>query len=208
MAMSWTSLTGTKTTAGSIKSWVNYDRIDPGEVLFEAERLIYGLLRVREMRTSTTLSVTLNDLNEALPARFLDPWACRIPTQWRDLVQVHEETLVQQRSWDTAAGNYSTGIPTCFAIFGEALQFDCRASEALSVFLGYYESKAPLAADNLTNFLTDRYPQILRAACCAMAADFMDDDGAYARYTQRLGVLVETAMRENELSRRGSDLRG
>lgn len=206
MAMTWTSLTGTKTTAGSIKSWVNYDRIDPGEVLYEAEAMIYGMLRVREMRVSTTLSLSLNDLTKALPARFLDPWACRIPAKQMDLVQFHEETLVQRRVWDSTASNYTTGIPCNYAIFDEALNFDVRASEALTVFLGYYESKAPLAADNTTNFLTNRYPTILRAACCAMAADFMDDDGAYTRYTNRLASLVGVAMSENELSRRGSDL--
>lgn len=206
MAMSWTSLTGDKSTAGSIKSWGNYDRLDAGEILYEAEALIYQMLRVREQRVSTTLSVSLNDLSEALPSRFLDPWACRIPAKTQNIDQVHEETLVQLRSWSTTDSNYTTGIPLRYSIFDEAIQFDCRASEGFTLFLGYYESKPALSVSNTTNFLTNRYPTIVRAACQTMASDFMDDDAAYSRYLQRLTALVGAAQAEADLSRRGSDL--
>lgn len=73
MAMSWTSLTAAKGTAGSIANWVSYSLLDITTILDEAQSLLYSMLRVREMRTHTVFTMAVGGAWQTLPARFLDP---------------------------------------------------------------------------------------------------------------------------------------
>lgn len=71
--MDYNSLVGSKSTPGSIINWTSYTKLDVTTVVDEAQALIYGILRVREMRTEWTFGIRVGNSQQALPARFLDP---------------------------------------------------------------------------------------------------------------------------------------
>ncbi len=102
--------------------------------------------------------------------------------------------------------NLVQGIPCWFSIFGNKLQFDVSFSQASLGLLQYYQSLPLLSATNQTNFLTDRYPHLMRTACVTSAADFMQDTEEYNKGMQRLATLVERTSMDNDGMLRGLEL--
>jgi hypothetical protein len=102
--------------------------------------------------------------------------------------------------------NLVSGQPNWYAIWDEAIHFDQAFFQQSLCKLGYYKSPPLLSSSNLTNFLTNRYPQLLRTACMAAAADFMKDDVEYQKSMARLQALVERVNIENEMYLRGMEL--
>lgn len=98
------------------------------------------------------------------------------------------------------------GIPVWFGILGNQLQFDVAFSQASLGKLQYYQSLPLLSSSNETNFLTNRYPQLMRTACVTAAADFMKDDNEYQKGMQRLATLVERTSVDNDGMLRGLEL--
>ncbi len=105
MAMTWTSLTAAKTQPGSILNWVGYGKIDVTTVLDEAQSLLFGLLRLREMRTEWVFGMSAGACRIALPNRFLDPigrlWDI---TNGIKLGQKIESEVEAARAYDTSLG--------------------------------------------------------------------------------------------------------
>jgi hypothetical protein len=104
------------------------------------------------------------------------------------------------------ANQLIAGSPTCWAIWDECMQFDGAFDAATSFRLQYFRSPLPLSASNQTNFLTNRYPLLLRKACQAAAADFMKDDNEYTKATTALGTLIQATNAESDLMYRGAEL--
>ena len=201
MAMNYTSLIADKSTSGSIKSWVNYSKLDAESVLEDAEALLYQRLRVREMRASENIPVAIGDDSEALPAGFLDPIITRDITNGFNLLHRSEEELENMRSW--LSGSLVSGDPSYFAIFDEAFNFDVKTTTAFTIRCVFYKTPTNLGASNTTNFMTSRYPHVLRAACLASAARYMNEDTAYAREERKLFALIDEINIADEFSRHG-----
>lgn len=102
--------------------------------------------------------------------------------------------------------NLIRGFPTVWSIWNEKIQFDQAFATQTSLALMYYQSLALLSSTNLTNFLTNRYPQLVRVACLTAAADFMKDDFEYAKNMKALTALVGSIAIENDMSYRGLEL--
>jgi hypothetical protein len=206
--MDYNTLIAAKSTAGSIRNWVNYDKVDPVTVLAEAQAEIFDRMRVREMRTLDTSIVTAAGVEKyALPPSFLDPVRPLTDNQGNAYVFKTEGELMRRRNYDPATGLIVRGTPAFFSIFDEALQFDCAfQSGGLVLNLLCFKSPAPLGPANPSNFLTNRYPHILRRACQMRAADFMDDDAAFARHQARLDDDIAIAMANNDLAWHGVEL--
>ena len=58
MPMNYSDLVATKTTAGSIKQWLNHDGVPSTTILEEAEAWVYQRLRIRQMITSSAGTLT------------------------------------------------------------------------------------------------------------------------------------------------------
>jgi hypothetical protein len=202
MAMTYTTLTGDKTVTGSIKSWQNYGKVDAVGVLEDAQAAIYRSLRVTEMRATADLSVVLDASSVALPTGFLNHLRLHDITNDLPLEYVSEDELENRRIYDADA--VAQGRPYCYAIFGGAIQFDSRADEAFKARLTFYKRPALLAATTAeTNFLTDRYPDLLRAMCLAYAAEFSHDSEMYDRnYRRAMQIMTEISVMD-ELTRNG-----
>jgi hypothetical protein len=202
--MDYTTLVAGKTTNGSIAAWVNYARIDSITVLAEAQAEIYARLRVREMRTlDTSITTVSGTAAYSLPSLFLDPIDPLIDNQGNVYVHKTEGELLSYRNFDSA-GALVTGIPALWSIFDEKLQFDVSFNTTGWIFqLMCFKSLPLLSGGNTTNFLTNRYPHLLRRACMMQAADFMDDDTSYQKQLVKFEALCEAINSENDLHYRG-----
>lgn len=97
-----------------------------------------------------------------------------------------------------------SGSPSRWSVWDEEVKFDVAVDTAAVMKLLYYRRPILLSAANLTNFLTDRYPKLLRVACMAAAADFMKDDVEYKKNIEALNNLVGATAAENDMIYRGS----
>jgi hypothetical protein len=201
VAMSFATLTADKTAAGSIKRWCNVAELDAETVLEEAQALLFQTLRVREMRGEGTLSMSVGDSYKALPADFLDPILLKDITNNIDLDLNTESEIQRLRMFED--GVLVESIPDRYAIFSEAFQFPCKYDEAATLHLLYYKRPALLASGNQTNFLTNRFPHLLRAACMVGVADFMKDAEEYTKASERMAALIVRTNAESDLSYRG-----
>jgi hypothetical protein len=99
------------------------------------------------------------------------------------------------------------GSPSRWAIVDERLQFDCALEDITLAFrLLYYRAPKLLSATNETNWLTVRYPKLLRVACMTAAADYMKDSAEYQKHLSALTALVGSTAAENDLQYRGADM--
>jgi len=200
MPMTYASLVADKNTAGSIKYWINYSRIDSDTVLAEAQALIFQRLRVREMRTlDTSITVVATDYRKALPANFLEVRLLRSAPDNLEYKLRSAADVMARRQFNTD-GTLIDGPPQYFAIFDEMLQFEARFTTSQTLQLLCFKSPAPLSSGNPSNFLTNRFPHLLRPACLAEAADFMRNDAEYAKQMQRLEALIEATNAESDMT--------
>lgn len=273
MAMNFSDLIGAKSIAGSIHNWVNYRKTPVEVVLEEAQAMIFALLRVRQMKTSSVITLPVGAYTAALPARFQEAIAMRdrdgieiVPDRY-----ISEAALLNRRSYNRdvqttltasitagattiavaasdefpASGDFSItidneamlvtaghgtlswtvtrgfggttaaahssaalvdgmldeGCPSHVAVFGELFQFDCKADDIRQFDLVAYCAPEPLSASNQTNFLTARYPTLLRVACQAQAASFAKDAQEWNDREKELIGLIEAANAESDLGK-------
>lgn len=109
-------------------------------------------------------------------------------------------TAAAHTSGATVDGALEDGTPSHVAVFNELFQFDCKADEARKLDLAFYKTPTALGASNTTNFLTSRYPNILRVGCQAGAASFEKDE-EYEKKLAELVGLIEAANAESDLGR-------
>jgi hypothetical protein len=205
--MDYNSLIAAKPAAGALASWVNYAQLDAVTIVAEAQTLLYARLRTREMRSlDTSITIATNDSAKPLPGNFLELIRPLRDNQNNFYVLKTQGELMTRRAYDSN-GNLIAGQPIAFAIFGEALNFDAAfVAGGMTLQLMCYKSLPLLSTGSPTNFLTNRYPHLLRRACLALAADFMEDDPAYARNLQKLEADIETVNAENQLIDSGVEL--
>ncbi len=204
MTINYTTLTGTKTTTGSIANWVNRSDLPTADVLAEAQAWIYQRLRVREMMARGTLSFSTSGNSVALPARFLDPISFTPYTWGEPLDLVDEANLMDFRDED---GNLYESTPSRWAIIGETAYVNTKPTDTFAGILLYYAQPADLAAStNETNFLTTRYPKLLRHALMGVAYEHMKDTDRSAGYMQLAEADLQEAARTNDLFRRGQQV--
>jgi hypothetical protein len=203
VAITYTVLTGSKTTEGSIKNWVNRSDIPGDNILLEAEAWIYERLRVREMQARAEFQVDSGSNSEALPADFIDPISW-VPYGYTDpLPFYHEDQLQEQRDSD---GTLVSGTPSRWVIIGTTVYVDVSASANFTGQLHYFSRPDALSASNETNFLTTRYPSLLRHACMMKAYEHMKDDQRARAYLQTAMQSLSEAMMTNEMFRRGQHI--
>lgn len=293
MAMTYTSLVGDKTTAGSIARWVNYSKLDTLTIVDEAQALIWSLLRTREMMVDYSFSMAVSQANVPLPARFLDPIGRIFGSSYNiDFAHKDANFIQRNRIYTELSGTLGTdpftttsgsnivsvnlvnhgfgqdsvfnttgavafngvtlngtfpvtaitdvndftidisslgatptgsgtgggtvvnylcdslviGMPHWWGIWNETIYFDMAFDQQTLCKLQYYQALPLLSLTNQSNFLTNRYPQLMRVACVAAAADFMKDDAEYQKGFTRLQAVVDRISIENDGMLRGMEL--
>lgn len=199
MAINWTTLTASKSTSGSIANWLNRSDIPTENILLEAEAMIYERVRVREMQARSVLTFAAADQDVALPAGFLDPigfW----PYTWSDPLPFVDYNLLGE--YRDSSGTLSTGTPSRWAVLGETAYVDVLPSATFSGYVAFYKRPDALSVSNETNWLTIRYPALLRFACLAKGYEHMKDMQNAMTYTQMAEAKIGEANATNELLRR------
>lgn len=200
----YTILTGTKATEGSIKYWANHSLVPSDQVLTEAEAYIYQYLRIREMRTTAPIAISAGQSTFTLPTAFLEPIQLLFDG-WADpLEYVHESLL---RRYKDSTGALYTGEPCQWAIVDETGQLDTELVDALAGDMIYYATPTALSGSNETNWLTDRYPTMLRYACMAFAYDHRKRRTDATEMRALCMGQIEAANTESDRGRRGQRLR-
>lgn len=110
-----------------------------------------------------------------------------------------------------AAASYTASkliesLPMAWSVVGEKLLFNCALEMAAQYRMLYFRSSLPLSSTNQTNWLTKRYPKLLRVACMAASADYMKDNEEYQKHLTALTVLVQSTANENDLYLRGAEI--
>jgi hypothetical protein len=210
----FTTLTGVKTTEGAIRNWVNRSDIPVTDILEEAQAWIYQRLRVREMVYEEAVTFAVAASSKAIstltgitggtafldPVQFL-PWGWATPMDY-----MHEQSHRPDRNMTT--GELYSGSPTRWTLLGEEMQLDVKCIEAFGGQLMYYRQPAPLGASNQTNFLSIRYPMLLRCACMMRAYEHMKAPSMATGYMQQAELQLAEAMRTSDMSRRGQYVLG
>jgi hypothetical protein len=102
------------------------------------------------------------------------------------------------------ADNLIQGTPIYWGVWDETIFFDVAFAQASNCNLQYFKALPILSSTNTTNFLTSRYPHLLRKACTAQAWDFMRNDAEYQKDVAALTALIEQANAEGDLLYRGA----
>jgi hypothetical protein len=202
--MNYGTLTGPKSTTGSIRSWINYDPLDVEGVLMDAQAYIYGRMRVREMVSSAAVAITAGSETAPLPTGFLDPISLLIPALNIPLANTDPRELEAMR-WYDDAGVLQTQTPFNFSVYDELFQFEAKADATYAGRALFYKRPDYLGRLNQSNFLCTRYPNLLRVAALMHGADQMQDDAEYARWKQRTDDLIASVSVETDLMARGRD---
>ena len=192
----YTTLTGAKTVDGSIKQWVNDGTIPASVVLTEAEQFIYTRLRVREMKKLYTGTVSSGQTTLTLSSvapRLLEPISFRRAAAAAGRIYIRDQQYFEERLATDTDGTLFSGIPTECCFDNTYIYFNVSTDATYYLRLWYYERPAALAGGNLTNFLTDYYPRLLRHACMMAAFDFMKEPQARDYHTKLTIAEIESA---------------
>lgn len=166
----------------------------------EAEAFIYESLRVREMLSqNTTFQFDISTSSEALPSDFLDPIQFHPHTWDHELPYYHEASFLAPRDED---GALYTDEPSAWTIIGTTAYVDVLCEANFAGVLLYYALPTALSSSNETNFLTTRYPSLLRYACMAKAYEHMKDGARAKEYLALAMGAIGSAMATNDMFRR------
>jgi hypothetical protein len=204
----FTTLTGAKTAAGSIRRWINYDEADSDHIIAQSENWLAQKLRVRRMvakATDLTLAsgASTIDLSTELPY-FLD--AIRLHIQgYGKVTFVHEDDMDMLRGEDTD-GDISTGVPSYWTVVGETIYFDTEADQEYTIYLTYYKKPTPLSADNTTNIYTQHYSALFQMVCMGWAyVEALKDDARATSMFTSAEAHIATLLGTDDLSRRAQE---
>lgn len=202
--MDYTTFTSGKTTAGSLANWVNRGDLPTSAILTEAEAEIYKRLRVREMMTDEAFTFSSASSSKALSTlsgTFLDPVQF-VPYEWADeLPFVGPERFRPSRN--SSGTLESAATPSQWTIIGETAHLDVLLSAAFSGRMMYYALPTALGSGNTTNFLTTRYPKLLREMSMSIAYVHMKDTARAQEHLAYAMAGIAEANATNEMWRRG-----
>ncbi len=104
------------------------------------------------------------------------------------------------------ADQFNFGQPEAYGIWDERIYFEQSWYMQCNCRIQFYQTLPLLSSTNQTNFITNRYPKLMRIACLAAAAEFMKDDTEYQKWLTRLQNAVQSISVENDMQYRGMDL--
>lgn len=203
--MDYNTLVAGESTLGSIKYHINWSRIDSPAILDEAEKFIYARVRTREMTARTDVTISSTATSAALPTRYLDPIALGIPGYIARMRYRDPERFQQRLGWDQD-GLLPEAMPSVYSVFNELIQFNSRSDAAYTGKFLFFQRPASLSGSNTTNWLTDRYPTLVRRTCLMYAAEARKDRGLYDSEQIAVLELIDQMKVEQDLNFRGMEM--
>ena len=209
----YTTLVADRDHEGSIKHWANDSRIPSTTILTEAQAWIYAKLRVRQMLLSTQTVVAKGDDTITLPTGYKAPYLFR----WIGVVGAADQhsSIPQYRLLDfvlsqftyDGTGARTRGIPQYYATDESNVQFEVELDVARNYLFTYYRALPNLdSSTNLTNFLTDDYPYLLRAACLHRAFEHLRNSREKAYWLAIAEGQINEARVDSDLELAGVEM--
>lgn len=165
MTITYSVLVGDKNTDGSIKQWVNNSLIPSAIILDLAEQYIYQSLRIREMVTLATGTIAADAETINLPERYRTPLSLWISGAEKGQIKHRlKEDVEAARPYD-GDGNLVAERPKLFFADATAIRFQSKSDKEYPYRFWHYAALAPLSDSNQTNALTEKYADVLYAAC-------------------------------------------
>lgn len=199
MAMSYTELIGAKTAEGSIKYYVRHSEVPSTKILESAQSLIYGMLRVREMKALATGTIALDATTLTLPTGFMDPISLWLSGENKTKVRILDEAHFEERVTHSDNTTLYPGTPSECTMDGTLAYFNVKAEAAYGYRLWYWKTPTALGVSNETNFLTVRYPHILEAACKYYAYTHREDEVNAPKWLTIATAAIEKANGEYDM---------
>lgn len=200
--MNYTTLTGSVTTAGSIRYAINFARVDADGILEEAQEWIYQRLRVRQMMATANVSISSAASTASFPTGYLDPIQFGIPGHVNTLRLKDAEWFRSHLGWDEDAA-LPEGPPSYWCDFDTTIQFDTKADQAYTAKMVFFKKPDLLSGSNETNWLTDRYPTLVRRACLMFSAESRKEYEMMNNAELKALQLIEDIKVESDLAMRG-----
>lgn len=203
---SYTDLVAVKTTAGSIKDFVNSNAIPSTTILTEAEAWIYKRLRAREMIAEATGNLTATSDTLTLPTGYRQPKLFMFTGTTKKIVPFKPlDEVIASWGYD-GSGARTTGQPDIFSTDATNVRFDKKADATYTYFFLHYRALAALSGANLTNALTEVYPSLLRATCMMFAFGYLKDNTNHVKMLKIAEAEIAEANRESDLELSTVDL--
>lgn len=212
--MDYNQLIASKSTPGSIAAWLNNSTIqnDVPEIILEAESWIYRRLRHWRMLTpisAGTMTIGLDYLT--LPSDLLEPFSLFLTGAFnQEIIQRTPQEVIGAYAYTSSDGvtyTRSQGTPTIYYFDQTAIRFDCPSNQAYSYGLVYFQ-QPPSLASTTTNFLTQFYPRLLRAAIMISATEWTKESGTgtidRTYWVQVAQDEIEKAQQESDRAKRGT----
>lgn len=203
--MDYATLVAGPDVKGSIQYWINYARIDSDGILDEAQAWIYSKIRVRDMIATESVPIATGASIADFPVRYLDPLHFGIPGYVNRLRLKDVEWFRTHLGWDEDA-DMPEGAPTYWCDFGSAINLNTKADQDYTARLVFYRRPPALSPTNPTNFLTTKYPTLLRRTCLMLAAEVRKEYDLFDREEMRALQAVQQVMAEDDLAKRGMEL--
>jgi len=203
--MDYSTLVAGPDVKGSIQYWINYARIDSESIIEEAQAWIYSKIRTRDMIAADDVSISSGASSASFPDRYLDPLHLGIPGFINRLRLKDVEWFRTCLAWDERAA-LPEGLPTYWCDFNSTINLNTASDQGYTAKMVYYRRPSPLSLTNTTNFLTSRYPTLVRRACLMFAAEARKEYDLYDRLEVRALQATKEAMEEDDLAKRGLEM--
>ncbi len=203
--MDYNSLVGDVATTGSIRQLINWSRVDAEGILAEAQAWIIARIRVRQMLASADVAIAPDASSAAFPPGYLDPIHLGIPGVV-PRIRLNDIEFFRTRLGADEAAVLPAGPPTLWADLDGAIQLNTRADQAYTARLAFYRRPDALSPANPGNFLTERYPTLLRRSCLMLAAEERKEYDTMDRAELKAMAMIDDIRRESDLALRGLEL--
>lgn len=201
MAISYSELVAAKSTLNSIKGWINWDLAPATDILSDAEAFIYSSLRIREMKRLATGSILTGSTYLALPVDFIAPRSFWRVGAERGPIDIRDDKMFEETLPLDANGVLPIETPTACTIYDDPpfAYFNAQADKNYPYRLVYWRRPEALDVANETNFLTRRYPVLLRSTCLGYAHMFMKQSDQAQTWLQVASGMIDQANADYDL---------
>lgn len=159
------------------------DFIDDFIVLAEEEIYSNAIapLRIKEMDTRATATVSITSRFLALPDDFLEMRRFKINAQTDTVPGFANDVDIRSRAPDQLLLNNIDGPPGFFAVTSQ-LEFERIPDQLYSVDMQYYKKETPLSDANTTNIVLTNHPGIYLNGCLWALWDYFSEPEEADRY--------------------------
>ncbi len=160
-------------------------------------------LRIKEMDTRSTATVSITERFIELPDDFLEMRRLKINAQTDTVPGFSEDRDIKYRAPDQLLLSESSGAPGFFTVTSQ-LGFERIPDQVYSLEMQYYKKETALSSANTTNAVLTKYPGIYLNGALSALWDHFDEPVESDRYHSIMTGMIKGANRGENKSRYGN----